>query len=131
MKKIFLLSFAFLFLFACQEKTLTFSSETTFGGEFTFDFGEAIEGEIVKARFELTNTGDEPLTIIDAKPSCGCTVADFSKDPIAPGKKGWVEANVDTDGRPGDLVKSVTVMANTLPTTTQLIVKGKVIPKNQ
>jgi hypothetical protein len=131
MKQFFLLGIALTILFSCKSKTHSFTSETTFGGEFVFDFGEAIEGEIVKARFELTNTGKEHLSIISVKPACGCTVADYSKEPIPPGKNGWVEASVDTDGRPGDLEKSVTVMANTIPTATVLVVKGKVIPKNK
>lgn len=131
MKYLIILIVAAATVMSCKGKTHSFTSETTFGGEFVFDFGEAVEGEIVKARFKLINTGNEPLTIIDAKPSCGCTVADYYKEPIAPGKTGWVEASVDTDGRPGELTKSVTVMANTLPTSTTLIVKGKVIPKNK
>jgi hypothetical protein len=130
MKYLIILSIAALSLFSCKEKTLTFTSESSFGGEFQFDFGEAVEGEIVKARFELTNTGKEPLKILDVRPSCGCTVADYSKETIAPGKKGWVEAKVDTDGLPGgEIAKTVTVMANTLPTATKLTVKGKVISK--
>ena len=53
--------------------------------EATFDFGKIMEGEKVEHNYTFTNTGDEPLIISNAKGSCGCTVPDWPREPIAPG----------------------------------------------
>jgi Protein of unknown function (DUF1573) len=73
------------------------------------DFGAIVEGEIVKYRFTFKNTGKEPLQVINVKPSCGCTTPDWTKTPIAPGKKGFVEIQFDSHGKRGIQKKSVTV----------------------
>ncbi|MCS6795278.1 MAG: DUF1573 domain-containing protein [Raineya sp.] len=95
-----------------------------------YNFGEVNEGEKVKYAFKFTNTGKNPLIIQDAKPSCGCTVPTFSKEPIAPGGTGEIIAEFDSNGRPGEVNKTITVTANTEPTTTILTLKGKVKAKN-
>jgi len=40
----------------------------------------------LKAGFLLTNTGNQPLIIITARASCGCTNSRYSKEPILPGQ---------------------------------------------
>ena len=44
------------------------------------------------AVFEVTNIGTEPLLIEQATPTCGCTIGDYTKEPIAPGKVGYIKA---------------------------------------
>jgi Protein of unknown function (DUF1573) len=95
-----------------------------------FDFGEVPEGEKVKHVYKFTNEGKNPLIIENAKPSCGCTVPTFPKEPIAPGASGEIVAEFDSNGRPGDANKTITITANTEPTTTELVLKGKVKGKN-
>lgn len=95
-----------------------------------YDFGEVNEGEKVKYAFKFINDGKNPLIIQDAKPSCGCTVPTYSKDPVAPGGSGEIIAEFDSNGRPGEVSKTITVTANTEPTTTVLYLKGKVKAKN-
>src|SRR5690625_4939798 len=56
--------------------------------ETNYDFGEMKEGDVVQHEFTFTNTGDAPLKVLKARPSCGCTVPSWSKEPIAPGEKG-------------------------------------------
>ena len=58
--------------------------------------------------FEFTNTGDEPLIISNAKGSCGCTVPEWPKEPIAPGEKGSIKVKYDTK-REGPISKTVTI----------------------
>jgi hypothetical protein len=79
------------------------------------DFGKVREGETVSYSFEFTNTGDNDLFVKEVRPSCGCTAADYSKEPIASGKKGFVKVSFDTSGRPGMQEKTVTVICNTDP----------------
>lgn len=93
------------------------------------DLGEAAEGPKVKHSFEFQNTGNEPLIIQSATGSCGCTVPQFPKEPIAPGAKGKIDIEFDTNGRPGSNTKTVTVVANTNPSSTELTFTVKVNPK--
>ena len=56
--------------------------------EANFDFGKLKKGDHVEHIYEVTNTGKNPLIISQVKPGCGCTVPDYTKDPILPGQKG-------------------------------------------
>lgn len=94
------------------------------------DFGTIPEGEKVSYTYKFTNTGDAPLIIQSAQPTCGCTVSDYSKDPIPVGGTGFVTANFDSNARTGVQNKTVTVTANTWPKQTVLSFKAMVTPKN-
>ena len=122
--------FTTLVLFSCQSDREKFAEDTTVEGDFVHDFGEVIQGELIKVRFELKNTGEVPLKIFEAKPSCGCTLADYSKEAVEPGKSAWVEAEVDSKGFYGKISKTVTIMANTQPTSIPLLITGKVLSKD-
>ena len=52
----------------------------------TIDFGKIKQGVPAKGTFTVTNIGTEPLIIEQANPTCGCTISDYTKEPIAPGK---------------------------------------------
>jgi pectate lyase len=56
--------------------------------------------------------------------SCGCTATDYSKEPIAPGKKGYVTATYNAANM-GAFHKTVTVTANT-DAPVVLVIKGEV-----
>ena len=75
------------------------------------DFGLVAKGEILKAVFEVRNTGTAPLEITSVRPTCGCTVANYDKT-IAPGGTGKIEADVDTTAFTGPIAKSVLVFSN-------------------
>ncbi len=93
--------------------------------ESSFDFGSISKGEKVNHSYTFTNTGSEPLIITNAKASCGCTVPDWPKEPIAPGEGG--EIPVVFDGRSvGNQNKTITITANTNPPKTRLTIRGKV-----
>ena len=66
------------------------------------DFGSLLQGEVVSYSFHFTNTGNAPLIISQVTSSCGCTVANYSRDPIAPGKKGVIQATYNSAGSHGD-----------------------------
>jgi hypothetical protein len=97
--------------------------------EESFDFGKANEGDVVTHVFKFTNTGKEPLTIADAKGSCGCTVPTWPKESVAPGATGEIKVVFNTSGKPGQQSKRVTVTANTVPTDSFIEIKGMVTPK--
>jgi hypothetical protein len=93
------------------------------------DLGEVLEGTKVKHAFEFQNTGNEPLFIYSAQGSCGCTIPNYPKEPIAPGQKGKIDIEFDSNGRTGSNTKTVTVHANTTPESTVLTFTVKVNPK--
>ncbi len=90
------------------------------------DFGKVNQDTKNEYTFEFTNTGNEPLLISDAKGSCGCTVPDYPREPIAPGETGKIGVAYSPGKQKGSQQKTVTLTANTTPTTTQLIIKADV-----
>lgn len=102
--------------------------KTTMKVNSVYNAGKVAVGEVIDAEFEVENTGDEPLIISDVKPTCGCTVSSFSEDPIAPGEKGFVKAQVNTEGfSVGPMTKSINMLANTTPAQTVIVVKANII----
>lgn len=98
--------------------------------EFTekeHDFGNIIQGEMVSHTFTFKNAGNSPLVIMDAKASCGCTVPQWTKDPVAPGETGQIEVKYNGSGS-GQVHKTVTVVANTDPAETVLEINANVKP---
>jgi len=77
------------------------------------DMGKVKEGDKVEIAFRFRNTGNKPLIIKSVTPGCGCTVADYPKEPVMPGKEGEIKGVFDSNGRPGVAHKSMTVAANT------------------
>ena len=75
------------------------------------DFGTVPKGQKLDWSFQVKNTGSTDLEILAAKPSCGCTVADFDKV-IKPGETGKVTAHVDTTNFAGPISKAVTLETN-------------------
>jgi hypothetical protein len=94
-----------------------------------YDFGTIKEGDLVNYKFKFTNTGKNPLLITSSSASCGCTVPNWPKEPIAPGKSGEIDVTFNSEGKPNHAEKNVTVVANTTPTSTMLLIKGEVTPK--
>ncbi|MFK8054601.1 MAG: DUF1573 domain-containing protein [Saprospiraceae bacterium] len=94
--------------------------------ETTFDFGTVTEGEKVSHTYNFKNTGDEPLILQNAKGSCGCTVPQWPREPIAPGASGEVVVEFNSKGKAGDRNQKVTITSNTNPAQSFIYLKGKV-----
>lgn len=105
------------------------------------EFGEAYEGEILTHVFTLRNSGDQPLTISQAKPSCGCTVGhvrvrgddgewnDYKfNDPIPAGADFELEANLDTKGKTNTAASKINVHCNDPREVVPLGVSAQVRP---
>jgi hypothetical protein len=94
--------------------------------KLTHDWGAATVGDKITHIYKFTNTGTEPLVILDAKASCGCTVPERPQAPIAPGKSSEIKVVFDSTNKPaGATAKTVTVTANTEPGTMVLTLKGE------
>jgi Protein of unknown function (DUF1573) len=95
--------------------------------EMTHDFGSVKDGEEVTHIFKFKNTGETELILIDVKAKCGCTVPQtWPTQPIAPGGTGEITIVFDSSGKVGNVRKTVTVEANTNPTTSVLTLAGVV-----
>ena len=79
----------------------------------TVDKGTINEGEKLEILFHFQNTGTKPLVIKEARPSCGCTVAEKPQEPVAPGKEGFIRAEFDSQNKPGPNHKTIMVRTNT------------------
>lgn len=91
------------------------------------DFGKILEdGGDVSVIYRVTNNSKETILIQDARPSCGCTVATFTKTPIEPGKSGQVKASFAPKGHPGPFNKSVTITTSGNPKSIVVSFKGTV-----
>lgn len=92
----------------------------------TIDYGTIKNGANGTREFEFKNTGNAPLIISNAVGSCGCTVPEWPKEPIAPGKKGVISVKYDTK-RTGPFNKSVTLTSNAVNEPSKVIyIKGTV-----
>lgn len=78
------------------------------------NFATVKQGEKVLLKFRCKNTGSHPLILTNVRPGCGCTIADYSKEAILPGKEGWVETSFDSKKFCGEVHKSVLATSNTL-----------------
>ena len=95
------------------------------------DFGTLLQGEVVSYSFHFTNTGNMPLIISEVGSSCGCTVGDYPREPIAPGKTGDIKVTYNSAGHHGFQSRFLTVMSNTNPAKTTLRIKGTVQTPDQ
>jgi hypothetical protein len=96
--------------------------------EMEHDFGVIDQNTTNPKVFTFTNTGSEPLIISNAKGSCGCTVPDYPRQPIAPGETGDIKVVYSPGNQANQQTKSITITANTEPATTVLRIKANVTP---
>ncbi|QNF34381.1 DUF1573 domain-containing protein [Adhaeribacter swui] len=96
--------------------------------EMEHDFGDIKPGAVVKHTFTFKNTGKSPLIISNASATCGCTVPEWPKDPVAPGAEGKIDVQFDSHGKTGQQSKTITIEANTQPSTNQIAIKTNILP---
>lgn len=125
-------------LFALAILVMSFSyamAQTTAGIKFdktTHDFGTFSENSpIVTGSLTFTNIGDAPLVIHQAIASCGCTVPEYTKEPIMPGKQGTLKVTYNGAGKyPGHFKKSITLRTNAKTEMVRLYVEGDMKAKD-
>jgi len=140
MKKVFILAIAALSFAACRNAN---NSTTEVAGSTgktivsadapvvvferdIFDFGKIEQGAKVNHEFKFKNTGKTPLIISNATATCGCTVPEFPKEPILPGKEGVIKVIFNSAGKEGMQDKVITISSNANPNTTSVHLVGDV-----
>lgn len=96
--------------------------------EETHKFGKVPQGTPVTHEFVFTNTGSDPVVISNVTASCGCTTPDWTREPVMPGKTGFVKATFNA-ASVAPFNKPVTVFSNTEGGTISLTLNGEVIAK--
>ena len=130
MKKVIVfLCFSLYLLNATAQQPVVLNSN---GAKIKFE-SEVIEYGVIQQdangnrEVKFTNVGKEPLIIQNVNSSCGCLVASYPKEPIAPGKSGVIKAHYDTK-RVGKFEKTLTVVSNDVERPTIILkVKGEVL----
>ncbi len=146
-KKVFLAATLASVFFACGGDQATeeittdlINNPTTASGEVTEDnapifefdskvveFGQITQGEIVSKVFKFRNVGKTNLIISSAQGSCGCTIPKWPKEPIKPGESSQIDVKFDSNGKHGMQNKTITLVANTIPNTMVIALKGEVL----
>lgn len=149
MKKVFLSIMCLSLLAACTNQNSTVTENSTDNQEIAtvpsvdtanapvfkfekevYDFGEIKEGEKVTYDFKFKNIGNSPLIISSATATCGCTIPEYPKEPVAPGAEGLIRVVFNSAGKAGMQNKIVSITANTVPSLTELNILGNVLAPN-
>lgn len=110
---------------------ITASAQTDNKAEFKFteekhDFGKVPQGKPVTTEFAFTNIGAEPLILTEVKPTCGCTIADYTKTPVKHGEKGTIKITYNAAVE-APFNKTIVVTSNSKTPTKYLVIVGEVV----
>jgi hypothetical protein len=129
MKRFFVISCLFIIPFS-----FILAQDNRDGPRMTFDntthnFGDVLQGDTVSHNFKFTNSGNQPLVISNVVTTCGCTVPDWPKGPIAPNQTGQIKVKFDSKGRSGLQNKVVTIISNSVSPQTRINVRVNILPR--
>jgi hypothetical protein len=109
----------------------TASAQDNQKAEFKFneekhDFGKIPQGKPVTTEFAYTNIGEEPLILTNVQPTCGCTIADYTKTPVKKGEKGVIKITYNA-AAVAPFNKTIVVTSNAKTPTKYLNIVGEVV----
>lgn len=93
------------------------------------NFGKIEQGAIVETTFIMKNVGENDLYVLDAHGSCGCTVPDVEKDLVKPGDSTPIKVKFDSNGKKGNLTKTINIRCNTENAIEQVKIKVSIKAK--
>jgi hypothetical protein len=79
------------------------------------------DGTMPVASYAFRNDSSAPVTIIQAVPSCDCTLIDLAKKTYAPGESGVLVARFDPTGRSGTVSRTINVVTDEPGAPSQLL----------
>jgi hypothetical protein len=127
MKKLFtLVAFVLLSVsFGMAQETASQDTAVITFDKTMYDLGTITPGSH-PLEFTFTNTGKGILLVTNVHPTCGCTIASWTKEPIKPGEKGVVKATYNASAV-GPVTKSLTVNSNSKTPVMSLTFKATVV----
>lgn len=86
-----------------------------------------------KIRFTFSNSGQDALRITKVAATCGCTVPEYSVQPVLPGGRGEITVLYNPYNQYGRINRSVYVYteASTIHPVARLTIKGEIIPSDR
>ncbi len=100
------------FCFQASAQNPPHGAQFKFEGGDSYDFGTIKRGPTAFHKFEFTNVGTEPIIVSEVTPSCGCTNVDWSRNPVLPGQKGYIQLSLKTEEQHGVFNKEVYIRSN-------------------
>ncbi len=76
------------------------------------DFGDISDNVTVSYEYEIINTGDQELTIVNVRPGCGCTAAKPDKNVLKPMESTKLKVSFNSSGRRGSQLKHIYIKTN-------------------
>ena len=125
MKKLFFIAAAFIVTASAMAQTTKTDDFVKFN-TIKYDFGKVKQNVPAVYSFELTNTSDKPLVIENAHATCGCTVPEYQKDPILPGKSAKIKVQYNA-ANGGQFDKTVYVKFAGVDAEKSLGITGEVL----
>lgn len=96
------------------------------------NFGDILlDSGPVSCTFTLKNTGSKPAVIYNVTTTCGCTNAEWTKEPIRPGKSGSISVTYSNDEGPYPFDKSLTVYLSDVKKPVILKLRGVSMEKQK
>jgi hypothetical protein len=127
MKKILILC-AVVMAFAFKAKAQDSQQAEFKFNEEKHDFGKIPQGTPVTTMFTFTNVGTAPLILSNVRPTCGCTIADYTKTPVLPGGSGSIKITYNA-AVAYPFNKTIVVTSNAKTPVKNLVIVGEVIAK--
>ena len=129
MKTLFLFGVTVMLLGSCinqSEQQAKSSGIELYFEETIHDYGDILLDSDGTYSFEFKNIGEEPLMINRVRSTCGCTIPEWPRIPIEPGKTNKIAVKYNT-ALEGSFMKSIVVYSSAVNSPVKLVVKGKVV----
>jgi hypothetical protein len=126
MKKLLFIATAFILSASVFAQTPAPSDAVAKFNVDKYDFGKVKQNVPAVYYFEFTNKSDKPLVIENAHATCGCTVPEYPKEPIAPGKTAKIKVQYNAAGM-GHFDKAVYVKLAGIDGEKTLAITGEVL----
>lgn len=91
-----------------------------------FNFGIVNKGQVISRYITFKNDGKRDLVISNVKSSCGCTIANWPKNPIAPNNSDSLLLELNTSSLNGKIMKTVTIISNSNPNTKVITINAQI-----
>lgn len=92
------------------------------------DLGDVPRGTVAADTVHFHNAGEDTLVVTGVNSSCGCTVAQYSHKPLAPGDTGTIVVKFDAGNRAlGKFRKTLRIRSNALNYRELVFVDGNII----
>jgi len=111
---------------ASESDTLAFAQ--IYFDKMSFNFGDLTQGDKIEHIFEFKNVGKSPLILSNVLSTCGCTVPEWSKEPILYDSTGAIKVIFDSSLKIGRQNKVITVRSNSKQGDFHLKITGMVLP---